>query len=557
MTSTFLDSIAIKRSTGLIITVLCASSVLAQNVTINEVLASNASLDYDDFFEYEDWVELYNAGGILDLAGYHLTDDADSLGKWMFPMDDPGLTTILPGGHIRIWCDKDEQQGSDHANFKLSGEGETIYFVDIDGQTILDSLIYGLQQDDISFGAACDGCDEWQYFNTPTPDATNEETALTPSVLFINEIQSNNTSTIGDETGDFDAWVELFNPNDYQVNLNGYSFEFNGSTHTFQNTEPWLTTIPANGFQIFWFDNQIDQGSNHISLAPMQSGSLTLLGNDGNAIDAAEWDANLTEDTSYGRESDGSPNWMAFEFPTARASNTLQIILPGTLVINEIQSDNFITYPDNADEYDDWIEIYNYGNNPVDISNYFLSDRLDQPQKWLIPSCNCDSTVINPNGFLIIFADEDGGQGWNHANFKVSSSGEPIALRSPDGFTIADAVEVPALGLGKSWGRDFDAGSPWIEFQIPTPNASNGDANPVSMISGQQPFADPYPNPVGYGESMKVSTGGRMLNSAGFVIKQWNTSGSVLFDQAPGLYIIHWETSQGQRTSTSKILGIK
>ena len=159
MKSTFPYSSALSRFTGLVIFLCCASSVLGQNITINEVLASNVSLDYDDFFQYEDWVELYNAGGILDLAGYHLTDDPDSLFKWTFPIDDPGLTTILPGGHIRIWCDKDEQQGSDHSNFKLSGEGETIYFVDPDGQTILDSLEFGLQQDDVSFGATCDGCD--------------------------------------------------------------------------------------------------------------------------------------------------------------------------------------------------------------------------------------------------------------------------------------------------------------------------------------------------------------------------------------------------------------
>jgi hypothetical protein len=556
MKSTFQYSSALSCFTGLIILICCASSVKGQNITINEVLASNVSLDYDDFFQYEDWVELYNAGGILDLAGYHLTDDPDSLFKWTFPIDDPGLTTILPGGHIRIWCDKDEQQGSDHSNFKLSGEGETIYFVDPDGQTILDSLEFGLQQDDVSFGAICDGCDEWQYFNTPTPDAPNTETALNPSVLFINEIQTLNSTNISDESGDFDAWVELFNPNDFQVNLDEYSFVFNGLTHTFQNSEPWLTTIPANGFQIFWFDNQIDQGSNHISLAPIQSGLLTLLGNDGNTIDTADWDADLAEDYSYGREQDGSPNWITFEFPTARATNTLQIILPGTLVINEVQSDNFITHPDNAGEYDDWIEIYNYGNNPVDLSNYFLSDRPDQPQKWLIPSCNCDSTIVQPNGFVMIYADEDGGQGWNHANFKISSSGEPLTLRTPDGFTIADGVDVPELGLGISWGRTFDGGSAWIDFIIPTPDASNGTANDISIVS-KQSFFEPYPNPIRYGQSIRVSRGGRMLNSAGGIVKQWTVSGLVRFDQTPGLYIIQWDTIIGQKPSPSKILGTK
>lgn len=529
-----------------------ALTFFGQDVTINEVLASNADYDYDDFFQYEDWIELYNSGGILNLAGFHLTDDADSLSKWTFPLDDPGLTTILPNGHIRIWCDKDEQQGSDHANFKLSGEGETVYFVDVDGITILDSVTFGVQQDDISYGASCDGCSDWQYFNTPTPEAANSETALAPSVLFINEVQPSNSSTISDEFDAFDSWVEIFNPNDFQVNMSGYSLELNGSIHTFQNIEPWLITIPANGFQIFWLDNQAEEGSNHLSILSNESGSLVIKGNDGVIIDSAEWDSNLELDHSWGRQLDGAPSWTLFEFPTARASNSIQIIQPGSVVINEVQSDNFITHADNAGEFDDWIEIYNFGSSPVDIANYYITDRDDQPQKYWIPTCFCDSTIIPPNGFLMLYADENGSQGWNHTNFKISSSGEPITLRSPDGFTIADAVDVPALGLGKSWGRIGDASLPWVEFNIPTPNASNGPTNDLFEWSDENEFK-PFPNPIQTGMCLQVDLAGAMFNSSGTAVATWAGNGPVPVDLAPGLYIIQWKTGSGQVRAPSKI----
>ena len=88
---------------------LGTTGIEAQSLVINEVLASNSSFDYDDFFQFEDWIEIYNGGGILNLEGYHLSDDPDTLDKWMFPSTNPGLTTILPGGHLRIWCDDDEQ----------------------------------------------------------------------------------------------------------------------------------------------------------------------------------------------------------------------------------------------------------------------------------------------------------------------------------------------------------------------------------------------------------------------------------------------------------------
>ena len=166
---------------------LGATGIEAQSLVINEVLASNSSFDYDDFFQFEDWIEIYNGGGILNLEGYHLSDDPDTLDKWMFPSTNPGLTTILPGGHLRIWCDDDEQQGEDHTNFKLSGDGETVFLVEPDGFTIVDSITFGLAQTDISYGRACDGCSDWIYFNVPTPDAPNAVINLPVSTLFINE----------------------------------------------------------------------------------------------------------------------------------------------------------------------------------------------------------------------------------------------------------------------------------------------------------------------------------------------------------------------------------
>ena len=152
------------------------------------MLASNSSFDYDDFFQFEDWIEiLYNGGGIPQFEGYHLSDDPDTLDKWMFPSTNPGLTTISPGGHMRIWCDDDEQQGEDHTNFKLSSEGETVFLVEPDGQTIVDSVTFGLAQTDIFAVVLATDAQIGVYFNVPTPDAPNSTIDLPVSTLFINE----------------------------------------------------------------------------------------------------------------------------------------------------------------------------------------------------------------------------------------------------------------------------------------------------------------------------------------------------------------------------------
>ena len=162
----------------------CAQAT-AQTLYINELLASNTAGIYDDFFEREDWLELHNAGSIVNLGGYFLTDNPDSLTKWMIPLGDPGVTTILPGGKLLIWCDGDVNQGSDHASFRLSTPGETVLLVAPDGTTVLDEVQFGSQQADISYGRTCDGCPDFQYFNTPTPDAPNAEAPQNRPLCFL------------------------------------------------------------------------------------------------------------------------------------------------------------------------------------------------------------------------------------------------------------------------------------------------------------------------------------------------------------------------------------
>ena len=42
-------------------------------------MASNQFTNFDDFFESDDWVELYHEGDVLNLEGHFLSDRLDSL----------------------------------------------------------------------------------------------------------------------------------------------------------------------------------------------------------------------------------------------------------------------------------------------------------------------------------------------------------------------------------------------------------------------------------------------------------------------------------------------
>ena len=114
-----------------------------------------------------------------------------------------------------------------------------------------------------------------------------------------------------------------------------------------------------------------------------------------------------------------------------------------TLVINEFMASNNTSAQDPQGQYDDWIEIYNYGANAVNIGGMYLTDNPDSPTKWQVPGNNIAATNIAAGGFLMIWADDDTTDTGLHANFKLSADGEQIALFDSDGSTLIDSITFP------------------------------------------------------------------------------------------------------------------
>lgn len=72
-----------------------------------------------------------------------------------------------------------------------------------------------------------------------------------------------------------------------------------------------------------------------------------------------------------------------------------------SVVINEVQSSNSSTFRDENGEYPDWVELYNDGQEEVDLSGWGLSDKATKPFKWTFP----EGTAIEGGGYLCVFAD--------------------------------------------------------------------------------------------------------------------------------------------------------
>jgi len=143
-------------------------------LVINELMASNSSVSRDPQDQYDDWIEIYNYGfDAIDIGGMYLTDDLSDTTKWRIPTNNPSATTIPAGGFLLIWADNDTNDAGLHANFKLDAGGEEIGLFDSDGFTLIDSITFGGQTTDISYGRYPDADDNQRFFSFPSPGAQN------------------------------------------------------------------------------------------------------------------------------------------------------------------------------------------------------------------------------------------------------------------------------------------------------------------------------------------------------------------------------------------------
>jgi hypothetical protein len=492
-----------KHPISILLLLLCLTAGAQNtNLRINEILTKNQSTVMDDFFEYDDWVEIYNPPGspITNLAGYYISDDPDTLTKWQIPAIDAGVTTVLPNNFIVLWIDDDfnntNSQGANHNDgFVLSSEGETFLLTAPDGQTIIDSISYPEMAPDVSWGRSCDGCPQWQYFNNVTFDDNNVE-IQNNDLLFINEVQPINTSTYDDLQNEFDPWFEIYNPNNFQVNLANYSISINSETPwTIPNTRPARTVIPAGGFMLVWCDNDLADDVNHSPLSlPSSGATIQLIGPDGStSIDTYIYSA-LAPDHSWGRASDGSTNSIEFNSPTPTVSNQLIVIQPENIVINELLTANQNGITDNLNELEDWFEIYNPNNFPVNLSGYYFSDDPEVRNKWVVSSSFPDSVTVPANGWLLFWADADVEQGVRHADFRLSNNGEYLSLASPDGYTLADEIQWSYIAPDTSLGRITDGANEWVLFIESTPETSNNQGT-INIVESSHNSLLAFPNP--------------------------------------------------------------
>ena len=149
-----------------------------------------------------------------------------------------------------------------------------------------------------------------------------EMTALMAGNLVINEVVSNNDSSLADYAGDSPDWIELFNGSDAEINLNGYNL-------TDDATDPakWkfgMSIIEPGGFLVIFASGKVPPETVdefHAGFRINSSGEiLHLFDPSGKLVDRIALGP-LAADEAIGRQPDGKANWYTAKTPTPSQPN--------------------------------------------------------------------------------------------------------------------------------------------------------------------------------------------------------------------------------------------
>jgi hypothetical protein len=207
-----------------------------------------------------------------------------------------------------------------------------------------------------------------------------------------------------------------------------------------------------------------------------------------------------------------------------------------SLVINELMADNQSAIDDNGD-FDDWIELFNTGAEPVELAGLYLSNDPGNAMLYQIPETNTDEVAAG--GYALIWADNEPAQGDLHTNFTLDAAGGYVSLAYEYGCSAmrVDSIEYTALGADESYGRERDGSLPWVVFSASTPNSENFWLS-VEEVNDASLKAWPNPNAGGV-LFFSERTSFELYSLTGQLVLQASNSATAdLSDLDAGLYML-------------------
>jgi len=135
--------------------------------------------------------------------------------------------------------------------------------------------------------------------------------------------------------------------------------------------------------------------------------------------------------------------------------------------INEVVSSSTQPFIDGVSGSPDFIELYNFGNFPVDLAGWSISDEPYGKDKFIFPD-----TLLLPDAYMIVIADGDDSneEQFLKADFGVKSTGEFLYLKN-ELNQVHTALELPCIPRNRSYG--YTASGELNYFYVPSAGSEN------------------------------------------------------------------------------------
>jgi hypothetical protein len=321
----------------------------------------------------------------------------------------------------------------------------------------------------------------------------------------ITEFLASNDDGLRDGDGNASDWIEIHNAGDMPVNLAGHYLTDNQEELT-RWEFPSVEIAPGNFLVVFASsqstDDYVDAGGNlHTNFALGASGEyvalvapagMTVLS--GYAASGADYPEQFT-DISYGSSADGSSVGY-FLTPTPGAANGDDVLvdLNRRVLVSEI-----MYHPSGTSDLDEYIEIYNAGDEVVNFQGWRFNDGVDftfaerhlDPGGYLVVAADVASFQLNHPGVANVVG------GWSG---HLSNDGERIRLvdqfgRLVDSVTYADQGDWSMRARGPEhfghqgwvWLNDHDGGGRSLELTSAGVSNDHGQNWSASVATGGTP----------------------------------------------------------------------
>lgn len=441
------------------------SEIPVLSLQITEISAKNDNIITDNAGNTPDYIEIYNSGSTISLAGFQLTD-----GK---VRSKPFGDIVLAAGEYRVFFLSDELIGF---GIGASG-GETIQLLDPDGNIMAQTTTTAMNADQVML--LQNGVYNLSYDASPgfPNDATGVAAfrnghILENPQLVISEILINNVSSLPDENGAYGDLIELHNRSGQRIYLGNYYLSDN-TIERYRYRLPDLY-LEAGSYLLLYCDsgNYIaESGQIHTNFSISHGETLCLTqARTGGYVTANAQSVNadqsmyLAEDNTYktGEVSLGYSNDAtgAENFTESRIAHNASLVISEVLL-----SSSRVPY---LGKFQDVIEIYNTSNNTVNTAGWYLSDGGD-PYEYALPVME-----LAPGQCMIIICNDQ------TTGFALSD-GEALRLTTPT-FDHAPLVYCAKSTEGMSVSRQERDGNVSYTFHSPTLGYKNTDENHLLFL---------------------------------------------------------------------------